>query len=148
DLPASGEAAAKPEAMPLEVTMPANLPEAIVGHPYAVALAAKGGSGPLRWGVDGELPDGLNFDAASAQLRGTPRKGTPAPVSLVLRVSDGNDRAAQTTQLVVYESDRPLSTPSKWKPGVPPIPWQAWLEQGVGFLILWLMHLVGMNTLA
>jgi hypothetical protein len=28
------------------------------------------------------------------------------------------------------------------------VPWRAWLEQGVGFLVLWLVHLVGMNLLA
>lgn len=148
DLPASGDRAESEEAAaPLAVATPETLPEAIAGHPYVVALAATGGRGPLRWAVDGELPAGLSFDAQSAQIRGTPRAGTSQPASLVLRVGDGSDRAARTTQLVVYESDRPLSTPSKWKPALPPIPWQAWLEQGVGFLILWLVHLVGMNTL-
>ena len=39
-------------------------------------------------------------------------------------------------------------TPAWWKPGLPPVPWRAWLDQGVGFLVLWLVHLVGMATLA
>jgi hypothetical protein len=68
-------------------------------------------------------------------------------VTLALRVSDGHDRATQAARLVVYQSDRPLSMPSKWKPSLPPIPWQSWMEQGFGFLVLWLVHLVGMNTL-
>jgi hypothetical protein len=148
NLPASAERGASDEAAPpLAIATPERLPEAIAGHAYVVALAATGGQGPLRWAVDGELPAGLSFDAESAQIRGTPRAGTSRPAALVLRVSDGSDRATKTTQLVVYQSDRPLSTPSKWKPALPPIPWQAWLEQGVGFLILWLVHLVGMNTL-
>ncbi|HEX8200609.1 MAG TPA: hypothetical protein VF590_08985, partial [Isosphaeraceae bacterium] len=29
-----------------------------------------------------------------------------------------------------------------------PIPWRAWLGQGVGFLILLLVHIVGMDALA
>jgi hypothetical protein len=66
----------------------------------------------------------------------------------VLRVSDQSDRATQAARLVVYESDRPLATPSKWKPNLPPIPWRAWLDQGFGFLVLWLVHLVSMNTVA
>jgi len=49
---------------------------------------------------------------------------------------------------VVYQSDRPLITPAWWKPGLPPVPWRAWLDHGVGFLVLWLIHLVGMSTLA
>jgi hypothetical protein len=147
DLPASDPGETKPERETLAISTPETLPEAIAGRPYAVALAAKGGAGPVRWAVDGQLPDGLTFDPQSAQIRGTPRSGTPEPVTLVLRVSDGNDRASQGARRVVYESDRPLSIPSKWKPSLPPIPWNAWLEQGFGFLILWLIHLLGMNTL-
>ena len=48
-----------------------------------------GGRGPLQWSVSGELPDGLSFDPENGLLRGTPRAGTPKPVELVLRVSDG-----------------------------------------------------------
>jgi hypothetical protein len=39
-----------------------------------------------------------------------------------------------------------LTTPAWWKPGVPPIPWKSWLEQGFGFLVLALVHAVGMNA--
>jgi hypothetical protein len=137
----------KDDSAPLVIATPETLPEAIAGRPYAVALAATGGRGPLRWSVDGPIPEGLSFESETAQLKGTPRKGTPEPASLVLRVSDGSNRAAQAARLVVYESDRPLATPSKWKPNLPPIPWRAWLDRGFGFLVLWLVHLVSMNTL-
>jgi hypothetical protein len=123
------------------------LPEAIAGRPYRIALAARGGRGPLQWAVDGKLPEGLTFDAELALIRGTPTRGTPEPSALVLRVSDGTERASRGVQLVVYQSDKPLALPSKWKPSLPPIPWHAWLEQGFGFLVLWLVHLVGMSTL-
>ena len=101
----------------------------------------------MQWAVEGTIPEGLTFDPESAQIRGTPKAGTPEPRALVLRVSDGTSQASQGTQLVVYQSDQPLSIPSKWKPSLPPIPWHAWLEQGFGFLVLWLIHLVGMSTL-
>src|SRR3954454_8690793 len=55
------------DAEPLAISTPDLLPEAIAGHPYRVALAATGGRGPLRWGLDGALPEGLSFDPASAQ---------------------------------------------------------------------------------
>lgn len=148
DLPSSEGGEEKGDPTPLAIATPDTLPEAIAGRPYVVALASTGGSGPIRWAIDGKLPEGLTFDPNSAQLRGTPRAGTAEPTSLVLRASDGTDRASQATRLVVYESDRPLTMPSKWAPHLPPIPWRAWLEQGVGFLILWLVYLVGMNTLA
>jgi hypothetical protein len=62
-------------------------------------------------------------------------------------VSDGAEIATLPARLLVYQSDKPLSTPAWWKPGIPPVPWRAWLDQGAGFLFLWLVHLVGMSTL-
>jgi hypothetical protein len=134
----------------LTISTPDTLPEAIAGHPYTLALAAGGGKGhgPLNWSISGDLPEGLSLDSPTGFLRGTPRKGTPKAAELVLRVSDGVDQAVQATRLVVYESDRPLATPAWWKPGIPPVPWRAWLEQGFGFLVLLLVHIVGMNTVA
>lgn len=136
------------ESAPLAIATPGTLPEAIAGHPYVVALAATGGRGPLHWAVDGHLPDGLSLDPESGRLHGTPRVGTARPAELVLRVSDGEERTSQASRLVVYQSDRPLTTPSWWKPGLPPVPWRAWLEQGIGFLLLWLVHLVGLGAIA
>ena len=144
---ASNGARSKDEPVPLAIATPESLPEAIAGRPYVLALAASGGRGPLRWAVDGPLPDGLHFDPDSALVEGTPTKGTPDPVPLLLRVSDGEDRAFRHARLVVYQSDKPLTTPSKWKPNLPPIPWRAWLEQGFGFLVLWLVHVVSLNSL-
>lgn len=133
-------------AVPLAITTPSDLPEAIAGRPYNIALAAVGGQGALRWALDGPLPKGLSFDPKSATIRGTPSAGTPRPVELVLRVSDGSDRDARAARLTVYQPDSPLTLPSRWAPGLPPIPWRAWLEQGFGFLVLLLVHQVGMTA--
>ena len=94
----------------------------------------------------GVLPEGLSFDSATGVLDGTPRKGTAQPLTLALRVSDGSAVATRPTRLLVYQSDIPLTTPAWWKPALPPVPWRAWLDQGVGFLVLWLVHLVGMSS--
>jgi hypothetical protein len=139
---------AESESVPLSITTPDALPEAIAGRHYAIALAATGGRGALRWNIEGPLPEGLKFDAATGVLQGTPVKGTSRPLALSMRVSDGTSIATGTARLVVYQSDIPLITPAWWKPGLPPVPWRAWLNQGVGFLVLWLVHLVGMNTVA
>ena len=147
DLPGSPPTAPGEAVAPLTIATPGELPEAIAGHPYTLALAAVGGRGPFRWAIDGPLPEGLTLDPDAGQIRGTPTRGTPEPSKLALRVSDGSDRTSQMTQLVVYQSDQPLTTPSRWKPALPPIPWREWLNQGFGFLILALVHLVGMNTL-
>ncbi len=150
DLPSSAgrdPAKAAVEAPPLAVATPGELPEAIAGRPYVVALAASGGSGPVRWAVDGKLPEGLALDPASGQIRGTPARGTPEPARLTLRAADGSGRASSPTRLVVYQPDRPLAMPSKYLPAIPPIPWREWLEQGFGFLVLVLVHIVGMGAL-
>src|SRR3954449_2617064 len=53
DLPAKG-GTPEAEAASLTIATPETLPEAIAGRPYALALAATGGRGPLRWHVAGE----------------------------------------------------------------------------------------------
>jgi hypothetical protein len=42
----------------------------------------------------------------------------------------------------------PSSTAAWLKQHLHAVPWRGWLEQGVGFLVLWLVHLLGMNLLA
>jgi hypothetical protein len=131
---------------PLAITTPEALPEAIAGRPYTLALAASGGSGPLRWSVAGELPEGLALDPATGVLKGTPRRGMRAPAGLVLRVSDGATSATRAATLVVFQPTTALAPPS-WLAAMPAVPVRAWLERGIGFLVLLLVHLVGMNAI-
>jgi hypothetical protein len=131
------------EPTPLEVATEGPLPEAIAGRPYRVDFAARGGRGPLRWALDGELPEGLAFDAERGRIEGTPKAGTPEPRALAVRVSDGTDRATGRASLVVFEPEGALATPAPIRPGLPPVAWRAWLEQGFGFLVLGLVYLVG-----
>jgi len=147
DLPSSEKPSGEQDALPLAISTPENLPEAIAGRPYALALAAKGGRGEVHWAIDGKLPEGLEFDAGAGVLRGTPSKGTPEPASLVLRASDDSSQVAGRARLLVYQPDRPLTVPSKYLPALPPIPWREWFDQGFGFLVLALVHMVGMNVL-
>src|SRR4051794_39339937 len=53
DLPSSSTRAPRSdfEAEPLAIATPGELPEAIAGRPYLLALAATGGRGPARWAV-------------------------------------------------------------------------------------------------
>jgi len=150
DVPASPGKANEADAEkrdPLTITTAEGLPEAIAGRPYTLALAAVGGTGTRKWSVQGQLPEGLKFDDTLGQITGTPTKGTPEPSRLVLRVSDGLKSDARPARLVVFESDSPLTLPSRWKPSLPPIPWKSWLDQGVGFLLIWVMHILSMNIL-
>jgi hypothetical protein len=136
------------ESQPLRIATPTRLPEAIAGRAYVVALAATGGRGPLHWTTEGKLPDWLSLDETSGQLAGTPPKETDLPLSLAFEVSDGRETASQPAQLLVLPFQAPSSTAAWFKRHLSGVPLRAWLEQGVGFLVLWLVHLLGMNLLA
>lgn len=135
-------------AQPLRVATPTRLPEAVAGRSYLLALAATGGRGPLHWSVDQTLPEWLTLDEATGQLAGTPPKATDEPLALDLRVSDGTHTASQPALLHVLPFQAPLTASAWLKQSLNVVPWRAWLQQGVGFLVLWLVHLLGMNLLA
>jgi hypothetical protein len=132
----------------LAIVTPAQLPEAIAGRPYAVALSATGGKGPLSWSVMGDLPEGISVDNKTGILGGTPLKGMTKPSPLTIAVGDGQSRATATTTLVVYKPDAPLGFASRFKPALPPVPWRSWAENGFGFLIVALVGVVGLQTLS
>ena len=60
---------------PLAITTPESLPEAIAGRPYTVALAARGGRGPLRWTLGGTLAGGTELRLRLGRLAGNPEQG-------------------------------------------------------------------------
>ncbi len=133
---------------PLKIATPTRLPEAIAGRSYLVALAATGGRGPLHWSVEGTVPEWLSLDEANGQLAGTPPKETAEPLVLTIGVSDGAEETTQIAQLSILPFQAPTSTANWLKRQFRAVAWRGWLEQGVGFLVLWLVHLLGMNLLA
>ena len=142
----SSQSASQKGRGPLKISTPPRLPEAVAGRAYLVALAATGGSGPPEWSAEGGLPEWLMLDRESGRIGGTPPAETKEPLEFEIRVSDGDQSDSLAVQLSVlpYQSE-PVRV---WKRLVSGVPWRAWLEQGVGFLVLWLVHLVGMNLLA
>lgn len=135
---------------PLKIATPGTLPDAVAGRPYVVVLAATGGHGDPRWHVQGKLPDGLALDEATGRIAGTPPRSTDEPMAFRVSADDGSDVASQAIQLAVLPSLSPPNAGAWWKPRWPAIAvaWRSWLEQGVGFLVLWLVHLLGMNLLS
>lgn len=136
------------ERQPLKIATPSRLPEAIAGRSYLIALAATGGRGPLRWSVEGTVPEWLSLDSESGRLAGTPPSETSEPLTLAIGVNDGNDRATQIAELSVLPFQAPTSAANWLKRQIRAVAWRGWLEHGIGFLVLWLVHLLGMNLLA
>jgi preprotein translocase subunit SecG len=133
---------------PLRIVTPGRLPEAITGHPYLVALAAVGGHGPLHWSSAQAMPDWLALDEESGQLSGTPPHQLDEPLALEFQVSDGSARAAQKTLLAVLPPQLTSLSGTWWKPRWQRVQLSTWLEEGIGFLVLWLVHLLGMNLIS
>ena len=73
DAPRNKESAADDAPPTLAIATPEGLPEAIAGRPYAVALAASGGKGPLRWGVDGQAAGGAGVRPGDRAAKGDPK---------------------------------------------------------------------------
>jgi hypothetical protein len=133
---------------PLRIATPPQLPEAIAGRPYLVALAATGGRGPLTWSVQGNRPPWLAVDQGSGRIGGTPPQATSEPLALELQVSDGAETVSQPAQLMVLPYQVLSLFGSFSKDRLTTVRWRTWMEQGVGFLVLWLVHLLAMNLLA
>jgi len=133
---------------PLRIATPPKLPEAVAGRPYLVALAATGGRGPLSWSVQGNLPPWLVLDQAAGRIGGTPPHETAEPLALELQVTDGAETESQPAHLLVLPYQAPTRFGSSATDRFAAVRWRTWLEHGVGFLVLWLVHLLGMNLLA
>jgi len=71
------------------VISPATVPNGTVGVNYGpVTFTATGGTAPYTWSSSGTIPPGLNFNAAAAQLSGTPNTTTGSPFTFSIRVQD------------------------------------------------------------
>jgi len=73
------------KAVPLGVkVITQTLPDGYLGEPYAVSLAAVGGTAPYHWRFfGGDLPFGTEFDTATATVFGTPSYVAPFYFTLI-----------------------------------------------------------------
>jgi subtilase family serine protease len=74
----------------IDITTQTPLPDAVQGQPYAVTLAATGGSGSYTWSVgEGALPAGLELGRATGLLSGTPTAA--GQFTFGIRVTSGGE---------------------------------------------------------
>jgi hypothetical protein len=71
-----------------------------VGQPYSSQAKATGGTTPYRWSISsGSLPPGLNLDAITGIISGTPTK--PGNTSFNITVTDSSAPSAQTATVTL-----------------------------------------------
>ena len=73
-----------------------SLPAAKVGQPYVATLQRSGGVAPFTWSVAPALPSGLNLDASTGEITGTPAAGTQGNHALTFTVQDSSTPTRQT----------------------------------------------------
>lgn len=80
------------------VIVATTLPSASVGVAYEQALGAVAGTGPYTWAlISGELPDGLQLDASTGVISGTPTSGAQ-DASFRVQVTDSDTPVTQSAR--------------------------------------------------
>lgn len=101
----SAQTVASPRSFQIVTT---NLPLPEAGKPYAVQLRATGGKPPYHWSLPtGSLPPGLNLDAESGAIRGTPQANNE--FSVLVQVTDSSNPPLIYTKLLLASAEAPLS---------------------------------------
>ena len=89
-----------------------SLPRAIVRQPYRAVLRASGGTLPLTWElIEGQLPAGLDLEAASGRLAGTPTEA--GEFRFRVRATDSTDPPQITAREFRLNAVAALAV--KWK---------------------------------
>jgi hypothetical protein len=82
---------------------PGALPPASVGTPYEHTILATGGTAPYTWTVEPDLPEGLELQADTGTISGTPVEAVNSPFTFT--VTDLNGQTAFTTLTFTALSD-------------------------------------------
>ena len=112
-----------------------SLPSARAEEPYSLAIAYRGGTGPIRWTIDGTLPLGMNFDSTTGVIAGVPSKPV---VSRFVITAAGGARAAVADERVSVPLELTVAPPAPRSKD-----WVTWFLAAVLIvLLIWWARLV------
>jgi len=95
---------------PLAITTTA-LPAAKEGEAYAATLESSGGAPPVSWSVDQPLPAGLNHNASTGVISGTPAGGTAATQGTSSLIFTAQDSFSPTPQTATQQLGLTIAPP-------------------------------------
>ncbi len=100
-----------------EYTCPAaistsNVDSAEVGKSYSKTFSATGKPAEFSWSFDGQLPNGMQFNADSATLSGTPAAGSGGVYQFTLSVTNGVGSASTKSYILHVNEDPQISDSS------------------------------------
>ncbi|MFA7402919.1 MAG: putative Ig domain-containing protein [Pelobacteraceae bacterium] len=98
---------------PKPVILTTSLKAGVIGSPYTEALTVAGGTLPLVWTLDGGLPPGLSFNAATGVISGTTSSTTNIPTpSFTITVTDATGMSDSKTLSIVVNPALGIDTAS------------------------------------
>ena len=95
------------------------LPAAETGKPYEMAIAYRGGSGPVAWDLAAgqhEIPGGMKFNRTTGILQGTP--GKEGLARFVVRARDRDTSEVQAYELNILRGKSEERGVEKWLAGI------------------------------
>lgn len=95
------------------ITAPEQLDGGVEDLRYYEQLTADGGTGPLSWIVAaGELPPGLDLNATTGEITGTPEAGSAGTYSFAIETTDATGTTASHTATITINEDFSITTAS------------------------------------
>ncbi|WEK06205.1 MAG: Ig-like domain repeat protein [Candidatus Devosia phytovorans] len=93
-----------------EIVLSLDVPQARAGEAFVTTVVVSGGALPLRFTLDGTLPQGLSFNAVTGAISGTPLGTGNFPISITAQDANGYEQSAAAVISLSAATTLSLST--------------------------------------